>query len=31
VDRLYVNDLDGGAIGYFDLQTGAPVIKRPRE
>jgi hypothetical protein len=31
VHFLYVNDVDGRAIGYFDLQTGARVIKLPTE
>lgn len=31
VDRLYVNDGDGGAIGSFDLRTGAQVINLPAQ
>jgi hypothetical protein len=31
VDRLYVNAVDDRAIGYFDLQTGAPVNELPTQ
>jgi hypothetical protein len=31
MDRLYVNDADGRAIGSFDLQTGAKVIRLPAQ
>ena len=27
MDRLYVNEADGRAIGWFDLQTGEQKIK----